>query len=431
MPEFTKPETKNPRVGERFNPYGRFNGCYVPEAIARYRGLSPGSKLAYGRFVRYAGKDGAVYPSMPTLGTEIGCSENQARSYVTELIEHRFIEVARRSGRVNTYYFVWHKAFNGDVGSAKFSPKQKTRTPSGSCGGPPQDAVAVPPQDAGGEESHLKTVSKRRTATKLITPHESKSDSHGVSGAFAARSKKTNGGKSDSKSPSVIESNKSDNRRSSIVDSVSAPKKQPAFRGDWDDDELELMEDFLSSNEPIDPEDHNDAEWVPAAVLDAGMGADPADVLSYLESKIAAGWTATNWRAYPAAVHHEFQRRANKTAGVRWSKSDLVNFRADLATFLGDEPPEQFSDSCELAANGASAREVFDLLERRLNDPKYRPGGKHEPRTWNWFYQTIRNEFNPAERGRLPEPPARVRHSTADQQAFAAGLDALELPDAS
>src|ERR1019366_679935 len=103
MAKIPQPESKTPRIGTRFNPYKLFRGCFVPEPICKYRGLSPGAKLAYGRFIRYSGKDGAVYPSMPTLGHEIGCSETQARSYVSELTVQKFIEVERKSGRVNTY----------------------------------------------------------------------------------------------------------------------------------------------------------------------------------------------------------------------------------------------------------------------------------------------------------------------------------------
>jgi hypothetical protein len=34
-------------IGERFNPYRIFNGIFIPEAICKYRGVSPGSKLVY------------------------------------------------------------------------------------------------------------------------------------------------------------------------------------------------------------------------------------------------------------------------------------------------------------------------------------------------------------------------------------------------
>jgi hypothetical protein len=81
-----------------------------------------------------------------------------------------------------------------------------------------------------------------------------------------------------------------------------------------------------------------------------------------------------------------------------------------------------------MAANGASAREVFDFVERRLNNSQYRPGGKHEPQTWNWFYQIIRNEFNPAERVRRQEPTAKAQPDPQQEQYNQRAMEALELP---
>jgi hypothetical protein len=46
-----------------------FNGIFIPAAICKYRGLSLGAKMIHGRFCRYAGRDGAVYPALPTSGS--------------------------------------------------------------------------------------------------------------------------------------------------------------------------------------------------------------------------------------------------------------------------------------------------------------------------------------------------------------------------
>ena len=68
------------RPGEPFNPFRLFNGLFVPEALARRRGLSPGAKLAYGRLARYAGQDGQCYPAVPTLAREIGVGLRKGRN---------------------------------------------------------------------------------------------------------------------------------------------------------------------------------------------------------------------------------------------------------------------------------------------------------------------------------------------------------------
>ena len=85
------------RRGEPFNPYRMFTGVFVPEALVKWPGLSPGAKLAYGRLVRYAGEDGKCYPSLGTLGRELGTSRQQAKRYVQELIAGGLIRVKPRT----------------------------------------------------------------------------------------------------------------------------------------------------------------------------------------------------------------------------------------------------------------------------------------------------------------------------------------------
>ena len=116
--------------GQPFNPYGLFHGAFIPEAICKYRGLSPGAKVVYARLCRYAGKDGYAYPALKTLTKETGISETQARGYVKELEKERFIAVDREnrhyrkdgSGGSNRYSFLWHAAFVGDSGALRKVP---------------------------------------------------------------------------------------------------------------------------------------------------------------------------------------------------------------------------------------------------------------------------------------------------------------------
>ena len=158
------------------------------------------------------------------------------------------------------------------------------------------------------------------------------------------------------------------------------------------------------------------------------LGATPEEVLTFLRTKIDSGWNPPNWKSYPAVVRHEFERRQNRAQGKRWSDSDLAAIRAGLKKYMeGDEPPERFEYSCELRANGATAREVLELIERKWRNKKYRPGGQHGPRGWNWFLQLIGNEFSPnrtvpsirAARGAAFRSPA-----TAEEMAC--GTDVLD-----
>ena len=145
------------RVGQPFNPFNLFCGIFIPDALTRYQGLSPGAKLAFGRLARYSGEDGDCYPSIPTLGREIGMGTTQARSYVHELVAERFIRVEPRPGTSGIYTFLWHEAFEGDIGKKrKIPPLRKTvGVRPRKCGGPPLRKTGPPPlRKTADEENH-------------------------------------------------------------------------------------------------------------------------------------------------------------------------------------------------------------------------------------------------------------------------------------
>ncbi len=88
-----------PAIGQPFNPFKRFLAAVIPEPVCRYRGISPGAKLTYGRLYRYAKENGVAFPAILTLAGETGMSETQARGYIKELEKQRFIAVDRESRR--------------------------------------------------------------------------------------------------------------------------------------------------------------------------------------------------------------------------------------------------------------------------------------------------------------------------------------------
>jgi hypothetical protein len=149
------------KPGEPFNPYGLFNGIFVPEAICKYRGLPLGAKMVYGRLCRYAGRDGAVYPSMSTLAAELGIGKTQARTYVQELEHKHFIAVDREnrhffpngSGGSNKYVFLWHAAFDGEEGKSRKTP-------------PVRKTGGVPLRKTGGKENHHQESQKEESQSK-------------------------------------------------------------------------------------------------------------------------------------------------------------------------------------------------------------------------------------------------------------------------
>ena len=62
-------------AGELFNPYKRFNGALVPEAILADSGLGQGAKLLYGQLRRRAGKRGHCWPTLDSLAED--CRERR------------------------------------------------------------------------------------------------------------------------------------------------------------------------------------------------------------------------------------------------------------------------------------------------------------------------------------------------------------------
>jgi len=95
-------------IGETFRPFKWFHGIIIPEGLHRYSGIGPGEKLCWGRLARYEGKQGSAFPSMKTLGTELGVSARQARNYVAELERQRFIGREEVPGKSNRFFFIWH-----------------------------------------------------------------------------------------------------------------------------------------------------------------------------------------------------------------------------------------------------------------------------------------------------------------------------------
>jgi hypothetical protein len=192
-------------VGEPFNPYGLFNGSYIPEAVCKYRALSPGAKLVYGRLCRFAGEDGKAFPAVATVGTELGISESQARQYIRELDRRRFVRIDRTDGARSNYVFLWHAAFEGDLGEVRkdfttrrkaeplqlTEPLQKTTGVQETTGVPLQKTGRVPLQLTEPEESQLRQSGKRVTPTRArgiadedrFAEFRRRAEAYGISGS--------------------------------------------------------------------------------------------------------------------------------------------------------------------------------------------------------------------------------------------------------
>ncbi len=104
------------KVGEVFNPYRMLYGCYIPNCLLKYKGLTHAEKFCWGRLAQFAGKDGMAYPSQGTLAEEICVSHRQVDRILKSLEEKKFIKRVKLPGR-NTllYQFLWHPIFSGNT----------------------------------------------------------------------------------------------------------------------------------------------------------------------------------------------------------------------------------------------------------------------------------------------------------------------------
>ena len=178
------------RIGQPFNPYKLFTGIFIPEALVRYRGLTCGAKIAYGRLARFAGENGDCWPSVPTLASEMGIGATQARIYVHELRDERFIAIEQRPGTSGVYKFLWHEAFDGEIGDKrKAPPLRKTGgVPPRKTGDAPLRKTGPPPlRKTGDEESqvkeshHQESQVKENQACAPVRAVSGKTDTHNPS----------------------------------------------------------------------------------------------------------------------------------------------------------------------------------------------------------------------------------------------------------
>lgn len=99
--------------GDEFNPRNRFVGLWLPDSLARYKGLSHGAKLLYSRLCWFINdRTGECSPDEEELGEGIGIGKRQVILYLKELQRHQLIKIRRRGlGLTNLYAFVWHPVF--------------------------------------------------------------------------------------------------------------------------------------------------------------------------------------------------------------------------------------------------------------------------------------------------------------------------------
>jgi len=82
----------------------RYGFTQVPNFILTNKDLSVGGKLAYAMLLKYAWSDDACFPGQLKLAKDMGAGERSVRTYLKELEDAGFLEVAQRGlGKTNLY----------------------------------------------------------------------------------------------------------------------------------------------------------------------------------------------------------------------------------------------------------------------------------------------------------------------------------------
>jgi hypothetical protein len=104
---------KLPNIGDPFNPYGMFNGIWIPESLRKCSIISASAKLLYGRLAQFAGEHGRCFPSVETLAAELGMTARQAQRLIAKLCSAGFLRKdfqyrPNGSQTANAYVFLYH-----------------------------------------------------------------------------------------------------------------------------------------------------------------------------------------------------------------------------------------------------------------------------------------------------------------------------------
>jgi hypothetical protein len=95
-----------------FNPYG-LHSIHIPLGLVRYRRVSWGAKLLYGRLALFLGRkpDGYCNPDLGTMAFAMGASVDTIERWLTELVTHGFIKRQRRQRQKAECIFLSHPCF--------------------------------------------------------------------------------------------------------------------------------------------------------------------------------------------------------------------------------------------------------------------------------------------------------------------------------
>ncbi len=106
-----KPPDSEFKEGEPFNPYGKFFGARVPNAILQHRGLTDQEKLTYGVLCDIGGDNGDIYGSYDYIAKRRGCSRDTVRRHCYKLKRLKLISIGvHEAGKTNWFRFLYRES---------------------------------------------------------------------------------------------------------------------------------------------------------------------------------------------------------------------------------------------------------------------------------------------------------------------------------
>ena len=232
-------------VGQPFNPYKLLLGIFIPEPICKYRGFHR-CQDGFPAALPLCRRERGSLPRRPNAGGQrSGIGETQTRGYVRNWKSRDSSDVDREnrhyrkdgSGGSNGYIFLWHAAYLGDSGSFRKAPPPLRKTE-----GVPlrKTEPLTPAENRTRRESVSSRESGKESQSKADTqPTNRKTDDS----AAVGRSQFV--GKPRTETQQLI-------CRHNRVDKplpVEKQTREPAYRLDWDDEELSAVEDFLTEED--------------------------------------------------------------------------------------------------------------------------------------------------------------------------------------
>ncbi|GBC63551.1 hypothetical protein DENIS_4549 [Desulfonema ishimotonii] len=166
------------QAGERFNPYMKFYGIFIPDSILSNPGLTHAEKICYGILARYSGKNNRCYPSQKTIAHRLNLSERQTIRILKSLESKRFILRVIISGRTR-YHFLWHESFDSSYLREEYRPRDTDVT---------ENDISITPDtdtDVTQRETDSRDREKTTTAAAQVVAMPSDSETEAVCGLIS------------------------------------------------------------------------------------------------------------------------------------------------------------------------------------------------------------------------------------------------------